>query len=216
MHLIWLGNPVLGYLCSRIEKSIGDSICVTPPGDEDYKPNPITTLIPTPPPIATPTAVPVPGDVANGTNARCAKYYQVQPEEYCNLIIMKFSISLPDFRFLNQGINSDCTNLFAFESYCVEPVGPVNEYPEHPDYMPPASSVAERPYDSLPKATFTAPKISGLPTPSPLAKGTRKDCFLFMNGADLTIPDGMQEATQSSCEVLAEIWNISLEQMENW
>ncbi|EMD68574.1 carbohydrate-binding module family 50 protein [Bipolaris sorokiniana ND90Pr] len=213
---LYTWNPVLGYLCNRIEKSVGDTICVTPPGDQDFEPNPTTTLVPTPIPTATPTAVPVPGDLANGTNTHCAKFYQVQPEEYCNLLVIKFSISLDDFRFLNQGINVNCTNLFAFESYCVEPVGPVNEYPGHPDYMPPATSVAEIPYNSLPKATFTAPPILGLPTPSPLAKGTRKDCFLFMNGANLTVDETLLQTYPSSCAALAKGWGISLEQLENW
>ena len=45
-----------------------------------------------------------------------------------------------------------------------EPVGPINLYPGHPDYIPPTSSVPAVAYDSLPKATFTAPEITGLPT----------------------------------------------------
>ncbi|KAF1360095.1 hypothetical protein EJ07DRAFT_10620, partial [Lizonia empirigonia] len=110
---LYTWNPVLGYLCNKIEKSVGDSICVSPPGDADFKPNPTTTMVTTPIPTATPTMAPVPGDLANGTNSRCAKFYQVQPDEYCNLLILKFSISLVDFRFLNQGINDNCTNLFA-------------------------------------------------------------------------------------------------------
>jgi hypothetical protein len=195
---------------------VGDSICVSPPGDADFKPNPTTTMVTTPIPTATPTMAPVPGDLANGTNSRCAKFYQVQPDEYCNLLILKFSISLVDFRFLNQGINDNCTNLFAFESYCVESLGPINEYPGHPDYIPPQSSVPEIPYSNLPKATFTAPKITGLPTAAPLAKGTRRDCYLFMNGADLAVSEDILPSFKSACDALIQGWSITPEQFANW
>jgi hypothetical protein len=198
------GNPVLGYLCNKIEKSVGDSICVSPPGDADFKPNP------------TPTMAPVPGDFANGTNSRCAKLYQVQPDEYCNLLILKFSISLVDFRFLNQGINDNCTNLFAFESYCVESLGPINEYPGHTDYIPPQSSAPEFPYNNLLKATFTAPKITGLLTAAPLAKGTRRDCYLFMNGAELAVSEGILLSFKSACDALVKEWWLTPEQLANW
>jgi hypothetical protein len=133
---------------------VGDSICVSPPGDADFKPNPTTTMATTPIPTATPNMAPVPGDIANGTNSRCAKFYQVQPDEYYNLLILKFSISLVDFRFLNQGINDKCANLFAFESYCVESLGPINEYPGHPDYIPPQSSAPEILYSNLSKGNL--------------------------------------------------------------
>ncbi|EMD93178.1 hypothetical protein COCC4DRAFT_89579, partial [Bipolaris maydis ATCC 48331] len=42
VQLYTVRNPVLGYLCNKIEKSVGDSICVSPPGDADFKPNPTT------------------------------------------------------------------------------------------------------------------------------------------------------------------------------
>ena len=107
-------NLVLNAGCYNIEKMEGYQLCVSPPGDEYIDPTP-------PAPVTTPA--PAPTDLAQGTNSRCARFYQVQPDEYCNLIVMRFGISLGDFYFLNQGINENCTNLFALESYCVEPFG---------------------------------------------------------------------------------------------
>jgi hypothetical protein len=70
----------------------------------------------------------VPGDAANGTNDECARYYKAVSGDYCNLIIIKFGISLEDFRFLNSATNENCTNLYADESYCVQAVGDINTY----------------------------------------------------------------------------------------
>lgn len=39
------------------------------------------------------------------------------------MIVIKFQITMDDFVFLNPGINSNCTNLLADESYCVQAVG---------------------------------------------------------------------------------------------
>jgi hypothetical protein len=159
---------------------------------------------------------PVPGDNANGTNRRCAKFYQVQPDQYCNLLNLKFSISLVDFRFLNQGINDNFTSLFAFESYCVESLGPINEYPGHPDYIPPPSSVPGIPYSNLPKAIFTAPKITGPPMTAPLAKGTRRGCYLFMNGAELAVSEDILPSFKPACDALIKGWMETPEQLANW
>ena len=74
-------------------------------------------------PTTVATAAPIPTDVAEGTNTRCGEYYQVQPGEYCNLILTRFGVSLADFIFLNPEINQNCTNLYAQESYCVKAVG---------------------------------------------------------------------------------------------
>jgi hypothetical protein len=51
------------------------------------------------------TAVAVPADVAVGTNTYCGRYYKVVPGDYCNFVILKFSISLENFVFLNPAIN---------------------------------------------------------------------------------------------------------------
>lgn len=157
----------------------------------------------------------VPTNVANGTNEKCAEYYTVGEGDYCNKVILKFRISLDDFLFLNSGVNKNCTNLFAEESYCVAPVGSIDDYPGSPGYVPPESSVSDSPYSILPKATYTAPKITGLPTTLPLAKGTRKDCYVYEEGSSLNI-DITYSYYKSMCEALATGWGIELAQLQNW
>ncbi|RMJ21574.1 LysM domain-containing protein, partial [Aspergillus sp. HF37] len=164
---------------------------------------------------STPTTAPVPTDIAEGTNIKCAEYYDVQKGDYCNNLVLKFGISLDDFLFLNSGVNQNCTNLYADESYCVAPVGPINEYPGHPGYIPPTSSVPDVPYSNLPKATYTPPPITGLPQHLPLAHGTRSDCFAYANGADLDV-DITYTYYKSVCDALAHGWGVTLEQLQNW
>lgn len=90
----------------------GNAICVGKPGDA-YKAPGETTLAPT----SATTAAPVPSDIAEGTNHQCGRYYEVIPGDYCNLLTLKFRISLDDFIFLNPAVNSNCTNLYAGKSY---------------------------------------------------------------------------------------------------
>lgn len=97
---------------------VGNQVCDGVPGAPYITPAP-TTLAPS---IPT-TAAPVPTNVADGAVSYCGRSYQAIPGDYCNLVIMRFSISLDDFLFLNSGVNENCTNLFAYESYCVQPVG---------------------------------------------------------------------------------------------
>lgn len=111
-------NPVINAGCYNIDKLIGHQLCVSPPGPVYIDPSP-GVLAPT----TASTAAPVPTDIADGTTKRCGKYYQVQPGEYCNLLVVRFGISLSDFLFLNPALNTNCTNLFAYESYCIQPVG---------------------------------------------------------------------------------------------
>ncbi|KAG8161313.1 hypothetical protein KVR01_009577 [Diaporthe batatas] len=213
--MLGLWNPVLGSSCRTIGKSTGDSICISPPGGGSDWTEPTTTAQPTAGPSDIPA--PVPANIAAGTNTHCSLFYEVQPEEYCNLIIMRYSVSMDDFMFLNQGVNSNCTNLFAYESYCMRPVGAIDSYPSHTGYVPPASATPTIPYDSLPKATYTPPAITGLPVVLPIANGTRKDCYLFVDGEQLQVSyDLASTVYTSTCHALAGGWGISLEELQNW
>ncbi|KAJ4184126.1 hypothetical protein NW767_012172 [Fusarium falciforme] len=187
------------------------TICLEPHDDEDYAPitRPVTTKVP----VATPA--PVPSNIASGTNKNCAQFYSVEIGDYCNQIIMKFSILLEDFLFLNQGVNKDCTNLYAKESYCVSPMGPINMYPGHPDYVDPTTVVADINFNDLPNATFSAPAITDVITYLPRASGTRSDCHIFMDGKDLQY-DMSWSFSFSACVALAKVWGISLEELGNW
>ncbi|KAL2672956.1 hypothetical protein Neosp_013674, partial [[Neocosmospora] mangrovei] len=173
--------------------SVGDSICLEPHNDEDYTSptHASTTQAPKP------TAAPVPSSIANGTNENCAQYYFVQEGDYCNQIIVKFGISLADFLFLNQGINAECTNLMAEDSYCVAPVGPINMYPGHPDYVDPTSTIPDIPFSDLPKATFTPPAITDESGPATTSTSTAStlttDTTAKPTETELPIRDGAAE-----------------------
>ena len=101
----------------------GTQVCVSVPG----KPLPMqNTMAPYSNGTATITSAPVaaiPTDVARHVNPRCAQYYTAVAGDYCNLLVMRYAISLPDFLFLNRDVNADCTNLLAQYSYCVKPIG---------------------------------------------------------------------------------------------
>lgn len=111
-------NPSINAGCYNIDRMIGDQICVGAPG-RPYEAPPSTTLAPSVPV----TAAPIPTDVAVGTNTRCGRYYKAELGDYCNLLTIRFGISLADFVFLNPAINENCTNLYAEESYCIQAVG---------------------------------------------------------------------------------------------
>ncbi|KAH7322710.1 hypothetical protein B0I35DRAFT_509996 [Stachybotrys elegans] len=211
MVQLYSWNPVLGAACNRMSMSVGDTVCIEPHDDEDYSPPTFESSVPEP----EPTAAPVPSDIAQGTNRNCALYYSVRPGDYCNQIIVKHSISLADFLFLNQGLNAECTNLFAFESYCVAPVGPINQYPGHPDYVEPPTTASDIPFSELPEATFTPPPITDLPTYLPRAEGTRKDCLIYVNGTDLQY-DTSWGFGLSACAEIAAPWDVTLEELHNW
>lgn len=109
---------VLDSSCYNMAKMNGSQVCISSPGRPYVTPT-VDLAAPT---IAT-TAAPAPTDVASGVNPRCGKYYHVVTGDYCNMIVIKFHITMDDFIFLNPAINSNCTNLFADESYCVQAVG---------------------------------------------------------------------------------------------
>lgn len=205
----------MGGSCRNLNRSVADEICISPPGNKVWTPPEAATPTSTSSPSSTATAVSIPSNAANGTTDNCAQYYTIEKGDYCNKIIVKFSISLDDFLFLNTGVNKNCTNLFAEESYCVQPVGSINDYPGSPGYIPPDTSISDSAYSNLPKATYTAPQITGLPTSLPLAKGTRKDCYAYADGADLSI-DITYSKYKSVCEALASGWGIKMEQIQNW
>jgi LysM repeat protein len=94
-------NPVLDLGCTNMNKSSGYEICVGMPGTAYVPPSNTLTGSPT---TAT-SPVPVPTDVANGTTTNCGNYYQAVPGDYCNLILMRFGLSLTDFIVLNPEIN---------------------------------------------------------------------------------------------------------------
>lgn len=112
-------NPIISPGCYNLATMVGSQICVSVPGRPYISPSSSMTLAPITPTVP----APVPTDIAQGTNINCGQFYKAGMGDYCNLLLLKFGISLPDFIFLNTAVNENCTNLFADESYCVQAVG---------------------------------------------------------------------------------------------
>lgn len=100
--LAW--NPVFDLQCSNIMKSLGYEICVSAPGVESVVSTANATTTAT-------TAAAIPTNAASGTNQDCALWYEAAPGDYCNLLLVKFSISLANFQILNPEINTKQVNL---------------------------------------------------------------------------------------------------------
>ncbi|KAF5011761.1 hypothetical protein FDECE_2128 [Fusarium decemcellulare] len=116
-------NPNINSICSNMEQQEGMQICVSPPGQSNEDPS---TNDGGPKESATPA--PQPKNVAEGTNTRCAKYYNVTTGDNCADVTLIQGISLEDFYFLNSGVDKNCTNLLLGQSYCVAAVGEIDTY----------------------------------------------------------------------------------------
>ncbi|KAI0203160.1 hypothetical protein F4808DRAFT_449427 [Astrocystis sublimbata] len=204
-------NPQLSAACGNIDRFVGDQLCIGVPGTP-YKDPASTTLAPT----SATEPVPVPTDIAEGVNTRCGRYYQVLPDEYCNLITLHWGISLEDFRFLNPGINANCTNLYAYESYCVQPVGDINTYSGRPGAttVRPTGTVAFTAITTLDPVSTGAPIFSS--TALPLAPETREDCARYFVGEMMLSENITGTSYGNACEFAAAVWVVDLEDLERW
>jgi len=205
----------------------GMEFCIGAPGTPYVAPS-ITVLAPS----TASMAAPIPTNIAADTTTDCGEYYEAVLGDYCNMIVIKFGISLDDFVFLNPAINANCTNLFAEESYCVEAVGDskqitcpsrqtlislVNTYSGRPGYSTPGPTgptAPSTPYDSLATATYTTP--SAISTPSPLASGTRNDCNGYFLGDVFNDQDISGTNWASPCELAAAVYNVDVTDFGIW
>ncbi|KAI0971242.1 carbohydrate-binding module family 50 protein [Xylaria arbuscula] len=207
---IFAWNPVLDLACSNLGKSLGLELCVGSPGPQYTAPT--VSISPVPTTATAPVAVPT--DIANGTTANCGNYYQALPGDYCNKLLVKFGISLGDFQILNPEINENCTNMFAYESYCVLPVGNINTYPGPPGFSISASlSGTAIPFASLPSPTYVPLPFGGYNRT--YAPNTRTDCQDYLNGADYqqSLSGTFYE---NNCQLAADIYGISLSNLGIW
>ncbi|OBT78531.1 hypothetical protein VF21_01031 [Pseudogymnoascus sp. 05NY08] len=204
-------NPVINAGCYNMNKLFGTELCVGSPG-KTYSTPTVTLIQPT---TAT-TPAPVPTDVADLTSTYCGKYYMAVTGDYCNLIVLRFSISMPDFVFLNPAINVNCTNLFADESYCVQPVGDINTYPGKAGASHPVTGVQTTiPFSALPDVTPTTTTGCSTSTPSPTATGTRRDCNdYFLGDYFPSVPVGT--SYNSACEFAAAVYGVDLTAFQTW
>jgi hypothetical protein len=69
------------------------------------------------------TATP-PGPTPTGTTAKCRLYYEAKTGDTCQVLALRYGISLDDFLALNPELLADCTNLWLGYSYCVYPDAP--------------------------------------------------------------------------------------------
>ncbi|KAK5654042.1 hypothetical protein OQA88_7720 [Cercophora sp. LCS_1] len=206
-------NPSINAGCYNLESMIGDQLCVNKPGTP-YTTPPLTTIQPT---IPT-TAAPVPTDIAVDTTEYCGKYYKVVLGDYCNLLTIKFGISLADFIFLNPAINENCTNLFAEESYCVQAVGDINTYTGRPGHVTftlthTTGGLAEDLATLLPPVAWSSPTLTT--TAVPLASGVRTDCENFIYGSQFQV-NLTGTSFISNCDLAAQVMEVTLEDLAVW
>ncbi|TQN75343.1 LysM domain-containing protein [Colletotrichum shisoi] len=185
-------NLVINPVCSNINMMNGTTICISPPGP--LLPPPVTTNIP---PLIPTTAAPAPTDAATGSNK-----------------LLKFAISLDDFLFLNTGINANCTNLYAGESYCSIPTmaGRVMSPSQLIPVLPSPASL----FTMLPNATVTSysrPYRTPLP---PLATGVRDDCVHYFKGDDYQFLSDQLGHWKSNCELAARNYNADNDNFVAW
>ncbi|KAL8306251.1 hypothetical protein RB597_003198 [Gaeumannomyces tritici] len=208
--LAW--NPVINPVCSNLDMMNGTTLCIEPPGPK-LPPAPTTGV----PPLTPTTAAPIPSKTAVGSDKPCGRWYEVVAGDYCNLVTLKFAISLEDFMFLNTGINSNCTNLFAGESYCIQAAGDINNYPGRPGHVSitidPNVSFTGVPFTMLPSATIT---LDPRPTQVPLAAGVRDDCSFYFKGDDYQYSPDVFGYWNSNCEIAASNYNVDFDNFAAW
>ncbi|KAK8007950.1 carbohydrate-binding module family 50 protein [Apiospora marii] len=199
-------NPVIDAGCYNLKQMEGDQLCVDKPGDAPYVtpgPTVIAPSIPT-------TAAPVPTNIAGQTNRYCGRFYEAKLGDYCNLITMRFHISLADFIFLNPAVNENCTNLYADESYCVQPVGQTGGYIPcaHHDGRPRGGcrDDAGRQHLDGPGAHQHA---------APLANDTRDGCAYYLLGDDWQ-QDISGTNFPSNCHFAAQVLGVNLVDLQVW
>lgn len=215
-------NPWIDGGCYNFNRTIGTEICMDEPGDKYHVPSTATA-----PPTATATTpVPVPTNAAGNSTKTCGEYYTVKDKEDCDTIVQKFPITRENFLILNPGVGQkyaslfhpflivdnikltlpSCTNLIAGRSYCVEPVGDMDNYPGAPGYIPP---ISKAPWDSLPDATYTPILNTGV---LPIAPGTLKDCQSLIDGRDLQY--GFPGV--SDCKAAQSFFNVTAAHLLQW
>jgi hypothetical protein len=209
-------NPSISYGCANLPKMNGTEVCIDAPGRKFVAPTDTSSL----PPLTPTTAAPMPTDAADGSGGAdkpCGRWYSVQQGDYCNLLAVKFGITLADFLFLNPGVNTNCINLFAEESYCVAAVGDINTYTGRPGYatvsLDPSAPFTGVPYTERPDATNTP--FTRLYTPLPEATGTRDDCVHYFAGDDFQY-DLSGAPFASNCELAALTYDVDLESFAAW
>ncbi|KAK4186063.1 hypothetical protein QBC35DRAFT_465066 [Podospora australis] len=175
--LAW--NPNFDAACTNAQEWRGWNVCIGPPGGASP-----------PPPI--PSAVPVPANAHPRSNRSCAAWHNVTLNENCYTILSTGgSVTFAQFLVLNPDVNVNCTNLWLYTSYCVQPLTPINIPATKVFTRPPISSSTHSAYTVVyptiyPKAPNTETNCSEYRNFIPLANDTAGDVLLpAIPGANL-------------------------------
>lgn len=205
-------NPSIDAGCYNLDSMVGDNVCISKPGGTYTMPASITATA-----TQASTTAAVPTNVASDTNTICAEYYSTISGDYCNLILVKYSISLADFLYLNPSVNENCTNLWAETSYCVEPVGDIKTYSGQAGYITASAtyiSLSGDPATTWPSINYTTPTATT--TAQPLATDTRSDCWQYFNGTRYIGKVTADSYLTSDCDLAAHVFDVSLEDLGVW
>lgn len=142
-------NPTVNTYCTNL--IVGQNVCVSPPGGL-YNATTIAGSIPTQTAIFATSKVAAPGPTAHGTTSNCGKYYKVQNGDFCQVVAVNQTISLPLFLAINPDIDLGCDNLVPGLWYCVSPLQFWNQ-------------------------TGTPTTPSEIPAPTTTPDGTTENCF---------------------------------------
>ncbi|KAF5329714.1 hypothetical protein D9619_009152 [Psilocybe cf. subviscida] len=168
-------NPELGTFCQAMPNRVGLLICLTPNGGFPNVGAPSNAAVPS----ATPTTkAAIPSPTPDGTTSKCGKYYQVQEGDICNSVVLKNTVSLPDFLTINPEINVNCTNLWLGYFYCVAPFPPLTTTDSVTTITTNFSSALGTstfafPTSFTPTASIAILTPPGVPAPTNVAAGTR-------------------------------------------
>ncbi|KAL4935764.1 hypothetical protein BDV06DRAFT_228521 [Aspergillus oleicola] len=117
-----------------------------------------------------------------GSNTDCAVWHQVAlvivREE--PISIKYATTSLTDFYSLNPEIDANCTNLWANQSYCVQPVGDISTYSRYGGKTTTSFTFVTDTnifWGDLPTATPPVYNFTSTSSPYPLASGSLENCF---------------------------------------
>jgi hypothetical protein len=140
---IW--NPHMIGTCDQL---LGNQyFCVSPHGGFVDLPSPVYN--PTGASGTYYTTATPPGPTPTGTTAQCGLYYEIKPGDTCQVLALRYGLSLSSFLTLNPELLADCTNLWLGYSYCIYPVAPAplstdgSCGPEHNNALCPGSGFGD-------------------------------------------------------------------------
>lgn len=204
-------NPWIDVGCYNFNRTIGTQICVNEPGKKFRVPSSAIGK-----PSSPRTTAAVPTDVADDSVRNCGRYYHVRKGDTCNKVVLKYDISLRDFRILNPGVDNEydqylplnyrrltgtrCYNLLAGQSYCVQAIGSSTHHLGLTCCSADQSTVNDytnspgyiKPASSISKVAWSSlPDATYRPYVQknlPIAPDTAKNCELYVNGDKLKYP----------------------------